>query len=660
MTCQLYSDSSRAKGITETMSNGARRQRRTVPLCSSSHHADGGNFSLPTDECSMPTTSTVSGTSTGSSAQSTENNRSYQIKSDISVSTRRLEPIRQSFANDSRQKNVRGSLIQSSPGISTSELRRSIEERLSAAKDNASPGQADPFTTPRSSRVLNGAGELTNFISLEQVLESSRQDEFSGSFSRPSFTVRTPFEVDAPRGETPKHRSSRLILGQRPPSPSGRSVMSDTTNPNLSKEQDAWAGIDALLESRSLDDSFCYSTSEILPKATVKALRRETKGGLRELDEETVWGDEESDAGESRMSKRSLESISKASSTSSNSSRLKGNSATRKSKTEAENDSNHHSREGRRDRRSSPGTSDAGLFDMFQWSDKDNVDAERIRKGKLNSKPRKTINLPVASHPKESQEDSDTTSLPSLASYRPDDFSVRSGAQSVGTYQSHDYGSVVTENSRDEFGDGSMHRDFNNNIMHNSSDSEEQGSSFESDSSGTPTNYRNSLAGDGLVLDKGVDEYIRKIQKALPTIAEDEDGSAILKGKKKKKHVFFAIQDGESSPSPTSVIAEGTAFDELPSIVDLSSQKFDQSPNNYVKKQQQGRKEEKKEQSKPSLTFLMSSIKKMTTKPKSNKYLGDEEKYFPEAVRVGDKAKKYRDNRCLLNQGDDGVNWDTD
>jgi hypothetical protein len=436
--------------------------------------------------------------------------------------------------------------------------------------------------------------------------------------------------------------------------------VSDTTNPNLSKEQDAWAGIDALLETRSMDDSFCYSTSEILPKATVKALRREAKGGLQELDEETVWGDEESEAGESRMSKRSLESISKSSSTSSNSSRRKGHTTPRKSKTESESDGNQHSwnsREGRRERRNSPGVGEAGLFDVFQWSDKDNVDAERIRKGKLNSKPRKTINLPVAAVTKESQQDSDTTSLPSLATYRADDFSIKSGAQSVGTYQSRDYGSVVTENSRDEFGGESVYRDFNHNIIRDSNGPTEHGSSIESHSYATPKNSRNSLAGDGLVLDKTVDEYIRKIQKVLPTIAEDEDGSAVQKGKK-KKHVFFAIQDEESSPSPTSVMAEGTAFDELPSIVDLSSQKFDQSPSTSIKKQ--GRKGEKKDQVKPSLTFLMSSIKKMTTKPKSNKYLGDEEKYFPEAVRVGDKAKKYKDNRCLLNEGDDGVNWDTD
>lgn len=627
------------------MSNATPRQRRTVPLRSSSHHTDEGDTSVPTDEGSWPTSST-SGTS---SSLSTGVSRTNQIRSETSVSTRRLEPIRQSFLNNNGSGTARGPNSSTAPGISTKELRRSMKEkRLSSERTGSSNPKtasehADLFSMPKpSTSERNSKGDVSDLHVLEHAFESS-----GSSFSKTSFTVRTPFEVDAPRGDAPKHRSSRRIGGNRSLSPSGRSIMSDATNPNLSKEQDAWAGIDALLESRSLDDSFCYSTSEILPKATVKALRRETKEGLSYLDEETVWGDEESEDGESRTSKRSLESISRASSASSNSSRLKGHTTTRKSKTESEIESNQQSWNSKDSRRQHRGSGDAGLFDVFQWSEKDNVDEERMRKGKLNSNSRKATPLPAVMGKSENQQDSDTSSLPSLATYRPDDFSVKSGAHSLDwdTYHSRDYGSVVTENSSDEFAFASVHGD------------SEQSTKSDPQSQHTKSNSRkNSLAGDGLVLDKGVDEYIRKIQRSLPTIVEDEDGSTMMKGKKKKKHVGFAIQDEESSPSPTSVMPEETAFDELPSITSLSGQKWEQSQTIVVKK---GRKEEKKE-SKPSLTYLMSSIKKMTTKPKANKYLGDEEKYFPEAVRNADKAKKYSANRCLLSEGDDGVNWDAD
>ncbi len=638
------------------MSNAGARQRKTVPLRSSSHHADEGDSSVPTDESSVPTSST-SGTS---SSQSTGVSRSNQTAADVSVSTRRLEPIRQSFLND-RKVNNRESKPLASPGISTKELRLSMKakrissERTIPSTPKTVPEHANLFSVPNSSAKQRALGDMTELYGLDQTLESS-----CDSFSKTSYAVRTPFEVDAPRGDAPRPSSCRRMSSRRSVSPSGRSIMSEATNPNLSKEQDAWAGIDALLESRSLDDSFCFSTSEILPKATVKALRRETKEGLTDLDEETVWGDEESDAGESRTSKRSLESISKTSSTSSNSSRLKGHSTTRKSKTEQEVEGNQqswNSREGRRQHRGS-GAGDAGIFDMFQWSDKDNVDEERMRKGKLNSRSLKAKLLPVVIRKSESQHDSDTSSLPSLATYRQDDFSVKSGAQSLGwdTYHSTDCGSVVTENSRDEFGFESVAGDFSK--QGNQNRVELLGESDCSDhlTKNTISNSRTSLAGDGLVLDKGVDEYIRKIQRSLPTITEDEDCLSGMKGKKKKKHVGFAIQGEESSPSPTSVLLEETAFDELPSLSSLSGQKFEQSQQNLVRK---GRMEEKKEL-KPSLTFLMSSIKKMTTKAKSNKYLGDEEKYFPEAIRNESKSNKYSANRCLLSEGNDGVNWDAD
>ena len=684
------------------MSNAALRQRRTVPLTFSSHHKDADQHSAPTEDSSLRSggSSSLSGGGGGATRGARKK------KSEVSVSTRRLEPVRQSFLNnsDGHSGHSRNSSTSAPKTISTSDLKREMMARQQAGGERRTSSSSDPrtpsgrthlfsigsdqndvsmFTAPlhkgqdgasRSSSSRRSHGEMPDLNGIEQAVEVGRlsnrsfsSEQRSNSLQKSSFAVRTPFEVDAPRGEPQNHRrSSRAVGSGRSSSPSQRSIISEPTiDQHLSEEQDAWAGIDALLETRSIDDSFCFSTTDILPKATVQAMRRQ-RGGLRGVDEETVWGEEEDEeddneddedsAGESRnSSKRSLESISKGSSTSSNSSRLLGHTTTRKYKSDQEAINARETRERARQARNAA-SGDGGLFEMFQWSEKDNVDEQRKRKGKLNSKPRK---VKLLAPMRQSQHGSDTASLPSLATIRADDFSVRSGAPSVrsgahsldwgSTYHSKDLGSVVTENSSDEFAFESLH-----SSRHQKSAaapiSEE---SSESGSQNQNSHSRGSFANDGLTLDKGVDEYIRQIQSKLPTITEDENKGS--KKGKKKKNVGFAVQDdGESSPSPTSVIQAETAFDELPSLSSLSTHGNDPDQKATMTPRQ-GRMAEKKEP-KPSLTFLMSSIKKMTTKAiKSPRKLGDEEKYFPETVR-----KKDKDNRCLLNQGEDGVNWDTD
>eukprot|EP00934_Nitzschia_sp_Nitz4_P001840 Nitzschia sp. Nitz4//scaffold322_size40381//24389//25864//NITZ4_007564-RA/size40381-processed-gene-0.24-mRNA-1//-1//CDS//3329547839//1840//frame0 len=467
-----------------------------------------------------------------------------------------------------------------------------------------------------------------NFTELERVLQGSG---LGSSFSLPRRTnsdpnvtpyeVRTPFEVDAP-WEAP--------ASFRKPRSSGMSVASEPTNPYLSEEQDAWAGIDALLEAKSLDDSFTFSTSDILPRSTVKAMRRVNTRGS---DDFSIWDDDgRSEAGESLVSRRSQdESVLVW--------KKKTNPPTQQG---PEHDESW--REESKDKLGDlkrPGGGDGGIFDMFQWSEKDNVDEQRTRKGKLNSRSKQKLNLANQRRPS----DSDNESLPSLATFKHDDFSTCS------TAYSRDPGSVVTEDLEYE-------RRGNALGMGAFSEDSEDGSSQELSSS-TGSSSRNRLAGDGLVLDKGVDEYIRQIQAQLPTIMED-DGSVQARGKK-KKHVGFVFDDEQSSPSPTSVAHDQTAFDELPAMTGRSGLPMGDSQH-LSTSGKAGRMAEKPDQSKPSLTYLMNSFKKKMAKPvlKPRKPLGDESKYFPDTDNAKKNSKKYSANRCLLSEGDDGVNWDAD
>jgi hypothetical protein len=165
-----------------------------------------------------------------------------------------------------------------------------------------------------------------------------------------------------------------------------------------------------------------------------------------------------------------------------------------------------------------------------------------------------------------------------------------------------------------------------------------------------------SSLGGTLVFDKSVDEYIRKIQKQLPTISEDGSSPVTRKGKKK---LGFLV-DIEGIADQTNE-AGNSAFDELPSIATLAQPgnfavDEDQQPGNQGRK-----KDEKRDPNSSFSSLIMKSIKGMRTpKPqKKGTVTGDEEKYFPDAVKE-DASKRFSANSCLLNAGGDGESWDAD
>jgi hypothetical protein len=128
-------------------------------------------------------------------------------------------------------------------------------------------------------------------------------------------------------------------------------------------------------------------------------MRRSTK-----FDDETVWEDDNTETGESTASPQY------------NSFRAK-----QASKTNLESWNSREERERSRN--------DADLFRMFTWSDKDNVDEQRTRKVKLNSNALKMEML--AAQRRKMPQEPDAASLPSLATFKADDFSVISGVASL-------------------------------------------------------------------------------------------------------------------------------------------------------------------------------------------------------------------------------------
>jgi len=214
--------------------------------------------------------------------------------------------------------------------------------------------------------------------------------------------------------------------------------------------------------------------------------------------------------------------------------------------------------------------------------------------------------------------------MPSLTSFEDDDLSGVTSHTDWDTFHSKEFGSIVSGNSREEFGGD---EDF---------EYEEYSKEIDTDSEGRSTSA--SLVGDGLVLDKGVDEYIRRIEKQLPTIAEGNAGPLVLRN------------FDETSESPTSV-TDSSPLDDLPSLNDLSDYK---KTSSKAQTESSPKKVEEKKAPKPSLSSqLMKSIEKMKKKGKSKKVAHrDEEKYFPDAVKP-DKAKALKENICLLSGVDE-------
>jgi hypothetical protein len=449
-----------------------------------------------------------------------------------------------------------------------------------------------------------------------------RRDIFYGektSLDSTPVAWKTPFEVDAPR-ETP--RSYRQEYRSRQfDSPSQVSAMSvpTTTNSRLSEEQDAWAGIDALLETRSMNDSFDFSTRDILPSSTVKAMRRD--------DDASVMIDDDA----SEYSETPYLGLKKL---------------TLKKTARQDNGMPHLVEASDQDEDSDSKAGGAGtstgtgtLFDVFHWSQKENVDEKNQRKVKLNTR---RVQLKTNSQ----HDQSDVSSLPSLATCREDELSTRSEISD--THTQDDKGSVVTEDFR------SLHQE----RIHQSSRQAVVSSTIKNDIpqsiGGTDDPQAagsfNAVYGGKLVLDKSVDDYIQKIQKHLPTISET--GSPTMRGKVKGR-VAFRLDMEESKST-----LDSSALEELPSLNAFSNS----GPNSVSSDSSNGRKKEEKEKRDPNLSLsskFMKSIKGMrapkTPKPPSKKGVvnGDEQKYFPDAAQEENDSKRFSANRCLLNEDEE-------
>jgi len=542
--------------------------------------------------------------------------------------------------------------------------------------------------TRRVERILNQSMSLQNrdFQTTSGGVDSSRSQRSHSLSETPGVAWKTPFEVDAPR-EAPN----------RPHSPSNTTTASEeitiTTNDGdrgggdsgrrLTEEQDAWAGIDKLLDPENFDDSFTFSTMDILPCKTVKAMRRE--GSFSTLDVSVMNGDDNEDEGDDdrteftasfevlKRVKEKQEKMRKLKMEKSNGTSIMPSLVEASDQDEDNNDESFTRRLQQLPQQQQGGGQDGQnkLFSVFHWSDKQNVDEERRRKGKLNqTRNNNKLNLQPDPFDPASTHDSDTMSLPSLATFRDDDMSVRSDLSSV-----YEVGSVVSSdfsrrNSLDPSRRNSLDLSRRNSLGPSSIHSQQQEQaaqqrlfSIEDKPFDPPMEFGFETGTDPLattnqqpaplVFDKQVDDYIRKVQEHLPTIAEyDGPGSP---SKSKRGPSVGSWLEAKVSPTPSAALQEDSSMiSDLPSLASLGTTP---APGNDDGDKKGGRRKDKK---KDPTQSLLGSIKKFgkggNPKPKakgSNVAAGDEEKYFPDAK----KEKEVKANKGLLNSDDEG-NWD--
>jgi hypothetical protein len=446
-----------------------------------------------------------------------------------------------------------------------------------------------------------------------------RREIFNGnnaSLDSTPVAWKTPFEIDAPR-ETQRSYRQEHRSGQSD-SPSQVSTMSvpTTLDPRLSEEQDAWAGIDALLETRSMNDSFDFSTRDILPSSTVKAMRRDDDASVM-IDDDATEYSETPYLGLKKFTAKKP---------------IRQDNGMPHLVEASDQDEDSDSKGGGTGTPLGTGT----LFDVFHWSQKENVDEKIQRKVKLNGR---RVQLKTNSQ----HDESDLASLPSLATCREDELSTHTEISDW--HSPDDKGSVVTEDYHSMPRDRILHQPSRqpavSNAMHND---------IPQSIGGTEDPQAvlscNAAHGGKLVLDKSVDAYIRKIQKQLPTISET--GSPARRGKINCRVSFRT--DMEESKSTV----DSSALEELPSLNTFSNN----GPSSVGSDSSKGRKKEEKEKRDPNISLsskVMKSIKGMrapkTPKPQSKKGLvnGDEQKYFPDADREENDSRRFSANRCLLN-----------
>ena len=470
---------------------------------------------------------------------------------------------------------------------------------------------------------------------------SSTHSARSSGSSRTKTPVawKTPFEVDLPR-DAPV---AKLLTDEESEAPPP--VKANNLGSHLTDEQNAWAGIDSLLDMQSVDGSCAISTTDILPHAIVRALKRQQSRSSVLHENNSDDGDaDENDASNLRLSEIG-------------SSNFLGN-----------------SRElaGSRLDSQQLGAGSGGLFDMFHWSEKDNVDESRQRKKKLNQphKLRVTIKTNSTHSTKHKQTKiSDESSLPSLSSFHDDDAASRSSKSAAAEWDA-----IVSSGKRgleskvppikeevEYHGENGFGVRFANNERQTGFNGEGPGEekAIEEDKpdEGLQSSTKHGLLNDGLVLNEQVDSYIQQIQAALPSIVGDDPATHMSRN---GKHLNIPLPGILERPCPTSVAEdEMSAAQELPSLASLGhGQSHPITNGGLASASAKGsRRDEKKREVKLSLAHqLRNSIKKIREKGKSSKSTGrSEEKYFPEEL-VNPKPSSAR---SLLTQGADGVNWES-
>lgn len=456
-----------------------------------------------------------------------------------------------------------------------------------------SPSTKSSYSTSVSTSLKSGP---SNFSSLEQA--------FSKVVSEGN---ETPFEIDAPREVlTPCSNTGRPSTASNFSNISQSMRDLNLLGEHLENNKNGWAGIDALLDSQSVNDRSVLSTSDILPSETVKELRRNV---LSISPNEMVAEQDESDIkGEIGRSinftpKKKTKSKKRKTNLSALPS-LKETSEPRKDKY-----ASHTSR------------ANGNLFDMFVWSDKDNVDNLRNQKKKLNQ-TRKFNN----------HRNSDDLSLPSLASLRENDFipqSRKSGFYSLSNEQS----SVVTE-------DNPNFEKRNTTTKEEKTLSKSEGSNICSTSvismgtiGGSNINS-NLVIEDCLVLDKEVDDYINKIRQELPTAESN-------------KMTSFYPKFEKMSATQSCITKEHLQSEDLPSF--MPSRNITVQPDPARRGFQ---REVKKERKHPISSLLLKSMKRISAPktpkpPQRGTVNGNDEKYFPD----NEKSKLFSSSRGLLHAG---------
>lgn len=387
--------------------------------------------------------------------------------------------------------------------------------------------------------------------------------------------IPTAYEVDAPR-----EKSTPSCYNRRSITPSTQDLKT------LLKrgEEDHWAGINALLESQRLDETSVFSASDILPKDIVERIRNERGSDERE---KHSGRSKSSDAKKKRHKKKRKETK-----------RLPSVDETPTRELATPKDRN----------KTKISERNGNMFDMFVWSDKDNIDELVYNNKKLN-KSRKENN----------KVGFDEGSMPSLASF-----------------STHERGvcSVVTEEICESHGpirnalscDALPEDDILNETSHPIASS-----------AANIAALTVSEKDCKLVLDKEVDAHIAKMQLKLSPV------------RNRKSSVLEPAKEGETS-----------FVDHTSPVEDFESWKpFSNSSANIVieldrAQQHSNRSKEKKlKQSIPS-KFVKSlkrlKIPKTPRPPKTNH--GDDGKFFPREERL-EAYKAFSSRRGLLDDDDD-------